>query len=174
MLGGELHPMGGAHVFFTRADVQFLALNSHSASYCEPVSEWTSVWLNERGNLWTNPGVDAAGLALTFLTLPNRAKLPISTCARCCSATAQLPWCRTRADWGHWVSLNTEGFALQLVWGKTGVLNCCMVRLKWSRRSWERKREMRFNKYNSLNFRLSYLAVICWKQEKVSGNSTNL
>lgn len=38
MLGGELHPVGGAHIFFTRMDVQFLALNSHSASYCEPVS----------------------------------------------------------------------------------------------------------------------------------------
>lgn len=39
MLGGELHPVGGAHVFFTTMDVQFLALYSHSASYCEPVSE---------------------------------------------------------------------------------------------------------------------------------------
>lgn len=39
MLGGELHPVGGAHVFFTTIDVQFLALYSHSASYYEPLSE---------------------------------------------------------------------------------------------------------------------------------------
>lgn len=115
-LGTE--PEGGARDFCTRMGVAPSILK-YPASFCEPVSGRACEWWMK--TLMNQSRCSCCCLGPELLPPSDRAKLPISACARGSSATAQLPVRGTGTEGRLWVSLNTEGFPLWLLRGRIEV-----------------------------------------------------